>query len=74
MMQSVYEKLPIADFSREVLSVSAEMLAVARLGDVGWSDLGDPRRLVATLTKRGIENPWVTSGSSNRCGLAVATS
>ena len=48
MMQSVYEKLPIADYSRKVLSVSAEMLAVARLGDVGWSDLGDPRRLMAT--------------------------
>ena len=48
MMQSAYEKLPIADFPREVLSVSAEMLAVARLGDVGWSDLGDPRRLMAT--------------------------
>ena len=48
MMQSAYEKLPIADFPSEVLSVSAEMLAVARLGDVGWSDLGDPRRLMAT--------------------------
>jgi mannose-1-phosphate guanylyltransferase len=73
MMQSVYEKLPIADFSKEVLSVSAEMLAVARLGDVGWSDLGDPRRLITTLLKRGIENPWVTSGSCNRSGLAVGT-
>jgi mannose-1-phosphate guanylyltransferase len=74
MMQSVYEKLPIADFSREVLSVSAEMLAVARLGDVGWNDLGDPRRLMATLLKRRIENSWLTSESCNRSDLLVGTS
>jgi mannose-1-phosphate guanylyltransferase len=74
MMQSVYEKLPIADFSREVLSVSAEMLAVARLGDVGWSDLGDPRRLMATLLKGRIENSWLTSESCNRSDLLVGTS
>jgi hypothetical protein len=74
MMQSVYEKLPIADFSREVLPVSAEMLAVARLGDVGWSDLGDPRRLMATLLKRRIENSWLTSESCNRSDLLVGMS
>jgi hypothetical protein len=74
MMKPVYEKLAIADFSREILSVSTEMLAVARLGDVGWSDLGDPRRLITTLLKRGIENPWVTSGSCNRSDLVVGTS
>ena len=74
MMQSVYEKLPIADFSREVLSVSAGMLAVARLGDVGWSDLGDPRRLMATLLKRRIENSWLTAESCNRSDLLVGTS
>jgi hypothetical protein len=36
------------------------------------SDLGDPRRLITTLFKRGIENPWVTSGSCNRCGLVFS--
>jgi hypothetical protein len=50
-MQSTYDMLPIADFSKEVLSVSTERLAVASLGDIGWSDLGDPRRLITTLFK-----------------------
>lgn len=72
-MRSVYDQLPAADFSKEVLSVSTGTLAVARLEDSGWSDLGDPRRLIATLHERGIENPWVKSGTCNLCGLAVGT-
>jgi mannose-1-phosphate guanylyltransferase len=73
-MQALYEKLPSGDFSRQVLSVSTEKLDVANLGDIGWSDLGEPRRLITTLFKRGIENPWVTSGSCNRCGLVLSAS
>lgn len=71
IMQSTYDKLPSADFSKEVLSVSTERLAVASLGDIGWSDLGDPRRLITTLFKSGIESPWITSGSCNHCGVVL---
>jgi mannose-1-phosphate guanylyltransferase len=63
MMQRIYDQLPPADFSKQVLAVSTEKLAVASLDDIGWSDLGDPRRLVATLFENGIENPWVAVGS-----------
>lgn len=72
VMQAVYNTLPVGDFSRQVLSVSTGQLAVAALGDVGWSDLGDPRRLVTTLFQSGIENPWVASGCCSHCGLALA--
>lgn len=72
VMQAAYNSMPVADFSRQVLSVSTEQLAVAALGDIGWSDLGDPRRLVTTLFQSGIENPWVTSGCCNHCGAALA--
>lgn len=72
MMQGLYKDLPIADFSRIVLSASTERLCVASLGDIGWSDLGDPRRLVTTLFETGIENQWVTAGSCNQCGLQLA--
>ena len=65
-MRRVYGQIPTADFSKQVLAVSTESLAVASLGDIGWSDLGDPRRLITTLSERGIENPWVQSGSCNR--------
>lgn len=74
MMRSIYDSLPLTDFSRQVLSVSTERLAVSSLGDIGWSDLGDPRRLITTLFESGIENPWVASGSCNRCGLVLTAS
>lgn len=72
-MRCVYNPLPTADFSKEVLSVSTEALTVASLGDSGWSDLGDPRRLITTLHERGIANPWVDSGTCNRCGAILGT-
>lgn len=74
MMDRIYDDLPAADFSKQVLAVSTERLAVASLDDIGWSDLGDPRRLVTTLFESGIENPWVASGSCNYCGCTLSTS
>lgn len=74
-MQPVYNSLSTGDFSREVLSVSTERLAVASFGDIGWSDLGTPRRLITTLFESGIESPWVgASGCCNQCGLTLTAS
>ena len=73
MIQQIYDDLPIADFSKQVLAVSTERLAVTSLDDIGWSDLGDPHRLITTLFESGIENPWVASGSCNQCGLTLST-
>ena len=72
LMRPIYDKLPVADFSRLVLSASTERLCVASIGDIGWSDLGDPHRLVTALYAAGMENQWVTSGSCNRCGINLA--
>jgi mannose-1-phosphate guanylyltransferase len=71
LMQRIYDHLPTADFSKLVLSLSTEMLAVASLGDIGWSDLGDPQRLITTLFESGIENPWVAAGACSYCGLTA---
>ena len=72
MMQRIYDDLPIGDFSKQVLAASTERLAVASLDDIGWSDLGDPHRLITTLFESGIENPWVASGICNQCGFALS--
>lgn len=72
VLQAVYNSMPVADFSRQILSVSTEQLAVAAVGDIGWTDWGDPRQLVTTLLQSGIENPWVASGCCSHCGLALA--
>jgi mannose-1-phosphate guanylyltransferase len=72
--QSLYNRLPAADFSTSVLSANTEDLCVASLGDIGWSDLGDPRRLITTLYESGMKNPWVSEGSCNQCGVSLALS
>lgn len=71
-LRAAYESMPVGDFSKQVLSSNTDRLLVVSLGDIGWSDLGDPRRLITTLYESGIENPWVESGCCNHCGLALA--
>jgi mannose-1-phosphate guanylyltransferase len=57
-IESIYNFIPSADFSRLVLSAGNPRLSVMNLGDVGWSDLGDPQRLLETLSTHGIQSPW----------------
>lgn len=59
MMGAIYDRLATIDFSREILAASTERLAVLSLGDPGWSDLGDPRRVIATLSESRVEDPWI---------------
>jgi mannose-1-phosphate guanylyltransferase len=54
----LYERLALGDFSRQVLSACTHRLAVLRLGNVGWSDLGTPQRLIATMSRAGITPHW----------------
>jgi mannose-1-phosphate guanylyltransferase len=73
LMRPIYDQLPVADFSKLVLSASTERLCVTSLGDIGWSDLGDPQRLITTLFAAGMTNQWVTAGSCNCCGIKLAS-
>jgi mannose-1-phosphate guanylyltransferase len=57
-IESVYDSIPSADFSKLVLSAGNPRLNVLNLGDVGWNDLGDPQRLIETLSINGIQSPW----------------
>ena len=68
-MQLVYDGLNASDFSRDVLALSTDRLLVTSCGEVGWSDLGEPRRFIAALTENGIEDPWAVADVCNNCGL-----
>ena len=57
-LHEIYDRVPDGDFSRLVLSSDLERVAVLDVGDIGWSDLGDPHRLIATLSEHGIPSPW----------------
>jgi mannose-1-phosphate guanylyltransferase len=59
-MKAIYNRLAPTDFSQLVLSRVPDRLGVWCLGDVGWSDLGDPRRVIKTLAEAGMTNTWIT--------------
>lgn len=45
----LFERLPAIDMSRDILQRMTHALRLMRLEDCGWSDLGTPSRLGATL-------------------------
>lgn len=56
-VRALYARLPEANFSREVLARPPANLAVLPVRGVEWSDLGEPRRLLARLAGAG--SRWV---------------
>jgi mannose-1-phosphate guanylyltransferase len=53
-----YAALHTGDFSHQVLSICTGQLAVLRLGNVGWSDLGTPERVKCAMTRSGLRSDW----------------
>ena len=54
-LHELYSKIQESNFSHEVLAARAEDLTVMRVGDVGWSDLGEPARVLSTLGRIGVQ-------------------
>jgi len=70
-----YAALTPGDFSKQVLSVSTERLAVLRLGNVGWSDLGTPERVMTAMARSGLRSHWPsTPQNENLENLAESVS
>lgn len=72
-IRDLYEGLTPSDFSRSVLSANPERLGVWCLGDVGWSDLGDPRRVVSLLAETGVSNEWMTVWNARASAVAAGS-
>ena len=53
----LYALLRIA--SVEVLALRPERLAVVKVTGVRWNDLGEPKRVMASLTMAGVRPHWV---------------
>ena len=68
---SIYQCFTAADFSKLVLSRSPGSLGVWCLGDVGWSDLGDPRRVMTVLAETGIKHEWMASWRNRAVAVAA---
>ena len=55
--EALYAMLPVSDFSRDVLAARPERLAVVSLLDSGWTDLGQPGRVLELLSHQGRPAP-----------------
>jgi mannose-1-phosphate guanylyltransferase len=62
-LHDLYSRIPESNFSHEVLAIHPENLTVLRVGDVGWSDLGDPNRVLSTLARIGVQSHLAMSAS-----------
>jgi len=58
LLRAIYSWLPESNFSSEILEKATESLMVKRVDEVGWSDLGEPQRVVGTLKDLGIKPTW----------------
>jgi mannose-1-phosphate guanylyltransferase len=68
---SLYERIPVVDFSREVLSVQTKRLLALRMVGTGWSDLGHPERVLSVLQVAGLDPWWMNRWKTSDWGLVT---
>ena len=47
------------NFSDRVLALVPERLAVLKVTGIKWSDLGEPKRVLASIQLAGVRPPWM---------------
>ena len=57
--ERLYETLESVDFSRDILAKSPAQLAVMNAGPVGWSDLGEPERVIRLISQLDLKCDWL---------------
>lgn len=55
---TLYERMAEINFSHEILARRPERLAVLKVTGVRWNDLGEPKRVLASLDMEGIRPHW----------------
>jgi hypothetical protein len=63
VLAELYSQIADSNFSHQVLAVRPGDLMVLRVGDVGWSDLGEPNRVLSTLARLGVQSELAISAS-----------
>jgi len=57
-LEELYSSIPSTNFSHEVLALRPDDLAVMKVDKVGWSDLGEPSRVLQTLARAKVQVQW----------------
>lgn len=65
-VEEAYERLPDLGLSEAVLARVPRRLLAVRAKGLGWSDWGDPRRVLASLRRTG-RRPWWLDGLRDLC-------
>jgi hypothetical protein len=55
---TLYERMAEINFSHEILARRPERLAVLKVTGVRWNDLGEPKRVLASLDMEGLRPHW----------------
>jgi mannose-1-phosphate guanylyltransferase len=58
-IDNLYARLEEVNFSHRVLALCPERLAVLKVAGVRWNDLGEPKRVLASLAMAGVRPDWV---------------
>jgi len=68
-LHELYARIPATNFSDEVLSRRPSDLTVLPARGLGWSDLGEPQRVLSALSPHNLG--WNVPGESMMPGLEV---
>ena len=68
---AAYNAIPSTGFSHRVLEAAANRLLVQRLRNVGWSDLGDPARVISAIRTHSIRPRWLERWENRRAAHAA---
>jgi mannose-1-phosphate guanylyltransferase len=63
VLEQLYAETPSTNFSQEVLALRAGDLSVMKVANVGWTDLGEPKRVFSTLHQMGMQAQWALPGA-----------
>ena len=61
-IDELYTQLNEVNFSHQVLALKPERLAVLKVTGVRWNDLGEPKRVMASLDMAGVRPRWAEAG------------
>ena len=67
-----YAGIPSTNFSQAVLAAMPGALGVIRADGLGWSDLGDPARVLSIALRKGIQREWRLDQDTERSLVAGA--
>jgi mannose-1-phosphate guanylyltransferase len=62
LIDKLYQRMTEVNFSHQVLAHRPDRLAVLKVIGVRWNDLGEPKRVLASLNIAGIRPHWLETG------------